>query len=109
MADEAIWTITMNDRTMAVLCIAFSLWIFLTLALMKRNIELKRTVKPMFYTDDPARDFANWDAEQQRELDRLPECADCGHPIQDETAFYINGEWICEDCMDSYRREVVPE
>lgn len=63
----------------------------------------------MFYTDDPIADFNRWEAEQEKQLERLPVCADCDNPIQDETAFYINGEWICEDCMDAYRREVLPE
>lgn len=40
--DEAIWTITMGDRTMAVLIISFALWIFLTLALMRSNNQLKK-------------------------------------------------------------------
>lgn len=61
----------------------------------------------MFYTDDPLRDFDRWDAEQNEKLKELPECADCGEKIYDETAFYINCEWICEDCMDAYRRDVL--
>lgn len=63
----------------------------------------------MSYTNDPIADFDAWDAEQNKRLEQLPECADCGEPIQDEYAFYIDGEWICESCMDSYRREVLPE
>jgi formylmethanofuran dehydrogenase subunit E len=42
------------------------------------------------------------DAERERQLAKLPHCADCDEPIQDETAYYINGEWICEDCMSAY-------
>ena len=60
----------------------------------------------MFYTDDPVMDFARHDAEQQAKTDKLPECAECGEKIQDEEAYYINGEWICLNCMDSYKREV---
>lgn len=63
----------------------------------------------MFFTDDPIADHYRWEDEQQKIIDRLPECADCENPIQDETAYYINGEWICESCMDAYRREVLPE
>ena len=63
----------------------------------------------MIFTDDPVRDFLNHDEEQNRWLEKMPVCADCREHIQDETAFYINGEWICENCMDSYRREVMPE
>ena len=62
-----------------------------------------------FRTDDPIADFNRWEAEQEEWLSKRPECADCGHPIQEEEAFYINGDWICEHCIDSYRREVQPE
>jgi hypothetical protein len=27
--------------------------------------------------------------------------------ITDESAFYIEGEWVCEVCMETYRREVL--
>lgn len=40
---------------------------------------------------------------------KRPVCADCGNHIQDEEAYYINGEWVCMDCMDSYLRELSPE
>ena len=61
----------------------------------------------MFYTGDPLSDFAKHDAEQQAQLDKLPECAECGEKIQDEYAYYINGEWIHEKCMnENYRKEV---
>lgn len=49
------------------------------------------------------------DAEQARQEARLPHCADCDEPIMTNEAYYINGDWICEDCMDSYKREVWPE
>lgn len=61
------------------------------------------------YTDDPLRDFERWDAERERRLAQLPTCADCGEHIQEETAYYINGDWICRNCIDSYLRDVWPE
>ena len=60
----------------------------------------------MSYTDDPVADYDALDAEQQRILDKLPRCSECDEPIVDEYAYYINGEWICEDCMEQYRKEV---
>lgn len=63
----------------------------------------------MIYSDDPVSDFARHDAEQEAWLLKRPVCADCGEHIQDEEAYYINGEWVCMDCMDSYLREVSPE
>ena len=62
-----------------------------------------------FRTDDPLLDFGRWDAHQAEQLERLPVCADCEEPIQDERAYYINGEWICMNCMSAYEREVEPE
>lgn len=38
-----------------------------------------------------------------------PLCAECDKPIIDATAFYIDGEWRCEGCMETYRREVTCE
>lgn len=38
-----------------------------------------------------------------------PLCAECDKPISDATAFYIDGEWRCEGCMETYRREVMSE
>lgn len=46
------------------------------------------------------------EAEAERWLQKRPECADCGEHIQDEFAYYINGEWICDDCMSAYHVSV---
>lgn len=47
------------------------------------------------------------DAEQQRRLEKLPVCSDCGEPIQDEHYFLINDEPICEDCLyNNYRKAI---
>lgn len=60
----------------------------------------------MFYTDDPIADFHAYDAHQAKQLEQLPACADCGEHIQEEEAFFIHGDWICENCIDSYRVKV---
>ena len=46
------------------------------------------------------------EAEQEQSLSKRPVCSECDNHIQDEQAFYINGEWICEKCMDTYRKWV---
>ena len=49
--------------------------------------------------------YSLWeDREREHEawLSRRPVCADCGEHIQEENAYYINGEWICENCMSTY-------
>ena len=78
-------------------------------AVIKNSENIKKGMKQVFYSDDPLADFDAWDKHQNKQLERLPVCMDCEQHIQDETAYYINGEWICEDCMDSYRRTVLPE
>lgn len=59
------------------------------------------------WTDDALADFHRYDAAKEAKLEKLPECSECGNKIQDEYAFYINDEWICERCMNAnYRRAV---
>lgn len=59
----------------------------------------------MYYTDDPLRDFENWDAEQEEYLARLPICEVCGQPIQQDTAICIDGKWYCDHCLNEYFRK----
>ena len=56
-------------------------------------------------TDDPVADFLRWDEEQNRQLERLPVCADCGEPVQDEHLYLINDEIICQECLVRYYRK----
>lgn len=42
------------------------------------------------------------EAEAERWLQKRPVCADCQEPIQDERAFFKDGEWLCESCHDAY-------
>lgn len=51
-------------------------------------------------TDNPLSDFNRWDAAQQKKLSRLPVCEYCGEPIQDEHFYLVNGEAICQDCLE---------
>ncbi len=60
----------------------------------------------MTFTDDPIADFERYDAEQQEQLDKLPKCVECGEPIQQEFAVCINDDWICDDCLEMFRKEV---
>ena len=78
-------------------------------AVIKNSENIEKGMKQVHYSDDPLADFDAWDADQNKWLERRPVCADCENHIQDETAFYINGEWICRDCMSAYEQEVLPE
>lgn len=58
----------------------------------------------MSRTDNPCADFDRWDAEQQRQLELLPVCCECGEPIQDDFCYQINDEVICEACIEQYKK-----
>ena len=53
----------------------------------------------MYRTGDPISDFALHDREEQKWLEKLPKCADCGEPIQDDHYYLINDEPICPNCL----------
>lgn len=59
-------------------------------------------------TDDPVRDFERHDAEQTEALKKRPQCSVCGEHIQEDMAYYIHDEWVCDDCV-SWARKVVPD
>lgn len=60
----------------------------------------------MYYTGDPIADYDRYDTEEIKRLQRLPTCAECGEPIQDEECFEIeDGVLICPKCLkDNHRK-----
>lgn len=59
-----------------------------------------------YYSDDTYRDFDRWDADQEAWLNSRPVCKWCGEHIQDEYAYRINGDLVCEDCLKDTRVDV---
>lgn len=59
----------------------------------------------MFRTDDPLDDFRRKDAQESAWLQRRPVCDYCHEPIQDDFLYDINGEFICENCLDRFFRK----
>lgn len=49
------------------------------------------------------------DREQQKKLKQLPKCDYCDEPIEDDFLYEINGEYICEHCLDTYFRKAVED
>lgn len=61
----------------------------------------------MFRSADPVRDWDRHCAEEERQLQRLPKCYECGEPITTEECYLINGEYICPECLkDNHRKWV---
>lgn len=63
----------------------------------------------MILTDDPLSDFDRYDRQQEEWLNSLPVCDCCGEPIQDDFCYEINGDLICEDCLDMHFRKAVDD
>jgi formylmethanofuran dehydrogenase subunit E len=49
------------------------------------------------------------EAEQSRQLDKMPECSYCGEKIQDDFCYEINDEIICEECLNTIFRKAVDD
>ena len=58
------------------------------------------------YIPDNLDAFELHDAEQARSLAKLPVCDCCKHPIQQESAVRINGNWYCDGCLDDMREDI---
>lgn len=50
--------------------------------------------------------WASHDAEQERQLQKLPICDKCKNPIQQEKAVYYNDQWICEECESDFWNDI---
>lgn len=61
----------------------------------------------MCYVPDNLDRWEMHDAEQERELAKLPKCDICGEHIQDEYCYEIHNELFCEHCMVEYFRKDV--
>jgi formylmethanofuran dehydrogenase subunit E len=60
----------------------------------------------MYRTNDPVADAERHIYEQDKRLERLPICCECGEHIQSEWLYDINGDLYCEDCMKNCRMAV---
>lgn len=61
------------------------------------------------YCPDNYDAFCQHDAEQERALSKLPECSECGHPIQTEECFEFNDELICPKCVNEYHKRLTDD
>lgn len=46
-----------------------------------------------------------YERERAAELERLPECDECGEPIQEEVFFEFDGLTICCNCLKQNHRK----
>ena len=60
----------------------------------------------MCYVPDYLDHWSEHNRQQEEEIEKLPICDCCGEHIQDEYCYVINGDYICESCMEENRRSV---
>ena len=48
--------------------------------------------------------FEQHEIEAEEWLKKLPICDVCCEPIQTEYSYVIGGEYICENCIENFRR-----
>jgi hypothetical protein len=51
---------------------------------------------------DPAHEWDKHCELEERELARRQMCGCCCEPITDDYCYLIDGEYICQDCMNDY-------
>lgn len=53
--------------------------------------------------------FERYDAEQQRQLQKLPVCSYCGEPVLDDFLYLINDEIMCITCLNEFFRKDIED
>lgn len=61
----------------------------------------------MYFTDDPVTDYDRYSAQQEKQLEQLPKCSQCGEPIQQEDAVCFNDKYICDRCLGDLRVDLL--
>ena len=54
------------------------------------------------YIPDMYDAWSRHEEQQERELAKRQRCSECDEPITDDYCYLINGEYICQDCMNDY-------
>lgn len=57
----------------------------------------------MSWSDDPIRDYSNWDYTQYLREKSCPVCNDCGDPITAENYWEFHGAYYCENCVREHK------
>lgn len=59
------------------------------------------------WSDNPIADAERYFDKQEEALEQLPRCSECHEPIQQDTAVCINDEYICDQCLEDLRVELM--
>ena len=89
-----------------IICAVSEAWIVLFLIANRKAIKSwGRRQEKMCYIPDFLDHWSEHNRQQEEAVKNLPECCECGEPIQDDYCFEINDEIICEKClMENFRK-----
>lgn len=59
----------------------------------------------MRYSDNPAADWDAYCREQDRQMEQMPVCDECGERIDTDFLYEFDGYYICEECLDKNHRK----
>lgn len=57
---------------------------------------------------EPSRDWDRHCEEEERWLAKRKACDGCGEPIVEDYCYFVEGEYLCEDCMKARYIEETP-
>lgn len=60
----------------------------------------------MFRTDDPVADYDSYDDYNYKQRLKLPVCGWCGEHCDSDYAYQIEGDIVCDDCIDGCRTPI---
>jgi hypothetical protein len=59
-----------------------------------------------FYSNNPEKDYDRWLEANERWLESRPVCKWCGEHIQEEHAYQVGDDLVCESCMEGEKVNV---
>lgn len=63
----------------------------------------------MSYCPDNYSQWEEHERQQEDWLEKRPRCGFCDERIQDDFCYEINGEYVCEDCLDTHFLKAVDD
>ena len=53
--------------------------------------------------------WAQWDAQREKSLSRLPKCGYCGEAITEDYFYIIGRTFVCESCLNKEHRQYLDD
>ena len=61
------------------------------------------------WTNDPVADAEAYMAKQEIEIDKLPVCSECDHPIMSDECYELDNGLVCPECLTNNHKRWVED